>query len=250
MSRVYKHDLLAYDGLKIFQRDDVFKFSLDSLLLGDFVKFKLRDKSVLELGCGVGPVLMYLTHKTSIKLYGIDIQEESINLAKQSIEYNKLQDQIEVFHMDILKAHLHFTPSSFDILICNPPFYKVNDRSITNKNENKSISRHEINLNFQDILSAGSKLLKTNGGLFLIHRANRIDEIVYKLISTNYVVKRLRFVYTKPNKEALMVLIEARYNGKTGQVKIEEPLYIYDKSNQYTKEVSMIFHLGDESFGK
>lgn len=250
MSELYTHDLMAYDGLKIIQRDDVFKFSLDSLLLGSFVNIKQSSKKLLELGSGLGAVLLYLSLKTKIDLIGIDIQEDVVELAKQSIEMNKLKNQIKIFNHDLKDIQTLFSPSSFDIVISNPPFFKVNELKMLNKEEKLQIARHEVNVNFKDILNAAKKMLKTGGEFYFVHRASRIEEIIKDLSEYNFVIKRIRFVYTKPGKEALMMLVEAKFGGKSGSVKVIEPLYIHTEKQEYTEEVLRIFHLGEDNYEK
>ncbi|MDT8336638.1 MAG: tRNA1(Val) (adenine(37)-N6)-methyltransferase [Candidatus Izemoplasmatales bacterium] len=250
MNEIFTHDLMAYDGLKILQKADTFRFSLDSLLLADFVEVNQRAKKLLELGCGAGAILLYLSLKTSIKLYGVDIQKEVIDLAKESIKINKLGNQIEVFNHNIKDIQTHFTPSSFDVVVSNPPFFKVKELKMINQKESLSLSRHELSITFKEILEATKKMLKTSGALYLIHRANRLEEIIKDLQEQRFVIKRLRFVYTKPGNEALMVLVEARYNGKLGSIKILEPLYVYNQEGEYTEEIKRIFHLGDENYVK
>ena len=248
MEDVFIHELMAYPGLKIYQKTDSFRFSLDALLLGDFVEFNSRDKKLLELGSGNGAILLYLSLKTKIELNGIDIQEDAVNLAQKSVELNGLDKQINVKKLDIKEAYKYFSPSSFDLIVSNPPFFKVNDLNLINKKENLSLARHEISLSFKDLLEATKKLLKTGGSFFFIHRANRLDEIIVELKKENFVIKKIRFVYTKIDKDALMVLIEARFNGKIGSLKVVPPLYIYDELGNYTKEVLKVFHLGDDNF--
>ncbi len=248
--KIHTHDLLAYDGLKILQSEDSFRFSLDSLLLGSFIDLNLRTKKILEFGCGVGAVMLYLSLKTKAKIYGIDIQEDSLDLARQSIVLNNLTEQIEVFNQDIKTVHNFFEPSSFDYVISNPPFFKVHDLMMVNEKMSLSLSRHEISVTLSELLDSAKRMLKTNGAFVFIHRANRIEEIFQELKAMRFVVKKMRFVYTKPNKEALMVLIESRYNGKTGNLKILEPLYVYDNHGNYTEEILEIFHLGDEKYVK
>lgn len=250
MSSVYKHDLLAYDGLKILQRDDLFKFSIDALLLGDFVKINPRAKKIIDLGCGLGPVSFYLSLKTSIKIVGVDIQKAAIDLAKQSAVLNHLDDQIEFIHGDIREIHKRFETNQFDIVVSNPPFYKSNEIKQMNDLEALSIARHEVLLDLDQLLTATKRLLSHGGMFYMIHRVNRMDEIILKLSEHHFVAKRLRFVYTKANKPAKMLLIEARYNGSMGSLEIDEPLYIYDENTVYTKEIQSIFHLGDEHYEK
>lgn len=250
MTKVYTHDLLAYDGLKILQRNDLFKFSIDSLLLGDFVRVNPRAKKIIDLGCGLGPISLYLSLKTKAHIVGVDIQKDVIELAIKSVKLNHLDKQIELIHGDIRKIHEHFETNQFDIVVCNPPFYKTNEVKQQNNIQALSIARHEIKLNIDSLLQASKRLLSQGGMFYMIHRADRMDEIIVKLHQHHFVVKRLRFVYSKPNKPAKMLLVEARYNGSMGSLEIEEPLYIYNKDTQYTQEVINIFHLGDERYEK
>ncbi|MFP4478485.1 MAG: tRNA1(Val) (adenine(37)-N6)-methyltransferase [Candidatus Izemoplasmatales bacterium] len=248
MSKVYTHDLLAYDGLKIKQSNDLFKFSIDSLLLGDFVKINPRTKKIMDLGCGLGPVSFYLSLKTKAHITGVDIQKDVIELAKQSAKLNQLDDQITFIHEDIKKIHQHFQTNQFDLVVCNPPFYKTKGRTHQNDLASLQVARHEVLLNLEELFSATKKLLSNGGMFYFIHRVERMDEIILELSKQNFVVKRLRFVYTKPNRPAKMLLVEARFNGAMGSLEIEEPLYIYDENTEYTKEILDIFHLGDENY--
>ncbi|MDA3931804.1 MAG: tRNA1(Val) (adenine(37)-N6)-methyltransferase [Tenericutes bacterium] len=248
MSQVYTHDLLAYDGLKIKQTDGLFKFSIDSLLLGDFVRINPRTKKIIDLGCGLGPVSFYLSLKTKAHITGVDIQEDVIELAKESMKINHLEDQITFIHEDIKKVYQQFQTNQFDIVVCNPPFYKTTERNQQNDLESLQIARHEVLLNLEELFSATKRLLSNGGMFYFIHRVERMDEIILELYKQNFVVKRLRFVYTKPNKPAKMLLVEARFNGSMGSLEIEEPLYIYDENTEYTKDILDIFHLGDENY--
>ncbi|MGE4571392.1 MAG: tRNA1(Val) (adenine(37)-N6)-methyltransferase [Candidatus Izemoplasmatales bacterium] len=250
MSNLHIHDLLAYDGLKIIQKDDLFKFSLDSLLLGDFVNINPRVKNIIDLGCGLGPVSFYMSLKTKAKIIGVDIQEEVIHLARESAKLNHLETQVSFLHEDIKDVYKHFETNQFDIVVCNPPFYKSKDSKQHNDLASLSIARHEVMLNLSDLFDAGKRLLKQGGILYFIHRVERMDEIIIEMNKHHFVAKRIRFVYTLAHKEAKMLLVEARYNGSMGSLIIEQPLYIHDENNQYTDEVLRIFHLGDENYEK
>lgn len=248
MSEIFIHDLMAYEGIKVFQKENTFRFSLDSILLGDFVKVNLRSNRLLELGCGSGAVLFYLTLKTNIKLHGVEIQKDLADLALRGIEYNKFEEQIEIHHDDIKNLPEIFPPSHFDIVVSNPPFFKNNDFNMINKKYSLSTARHEIFIDLENIIITAKKMLKTNGQFYMIHRTNRLEEIILLMSKHNFVIKRLRFVYTKHGKDSLMVLIEARSNGKIGNMKIEEPFYIFNDKEEYTDEIKRIFHLGDDKF--
>ncbi len=244
------HDLLAYDGIKIIQRKDLFRFSLDSLLLGDFVNINLRANKILDLGTGLAPIPLYLSLKTDKKIIGIEIQEEVYDIAKRSVELNHLEKQIEIINADILDLPNDFKQSDIDIVTVNPPFFKFHSEEFLNDLDSLTISRHEVKIDLKGVIETAKKMLSTGGSLNMIHRANRIEEILVLLNQNRFAVKRMRFVYTKPEKDAMMVLIEARFNANMGDIKIEKPLLIYNESNEYTEEVLKIFHLGDEDYDK
>ncbi|MFW5888789.1 MAG: tRNA1(Val) (adenine(37)-N6)-methyltransferase [Bacillota bacterium] len=250
MAKIHEHDLLAYAGLKILQRDSLFKFSIDALLLGDFVKINKRTKRIIDLGSGLGAVAFYLSLKTKAYIYGIDIQAEVVELANKSAKINKLTNQVKFINQDIKTIYKNFETNSFDIVVANPPFYKTKNKDNLNDKEALTIARHEVLINLDDIFKATKRLLANGGMFYFIHRVERLDEIIIKLNKNNFVVKRLKFVYTKPNKPAKMLLVEARYNGSIGSLEIEEPLYIYNEKNEYTKNILDIFHLGDENYEK
>lgn len=242
------HDLLAYNGLKIIQRKDLFRFSLDSLLLGDFVFINPKAKRILDLGTGLAPVPLYLSLKTNKPIIGIDIQTEAVALAKKSVSLNRLESQIKIIECDMREFYRDVESNSFDIITVNPPFFKYHHKDFLNELSSQTISRHEVTIDLEGLIQTTKRLLSTGGSLNMIHRANRIDEIVQTLMKHHLILKRLRFVYTKKHKPATMVLIEARMNGNVGHISIEEPLYVYDESHEYTKEVLQIFHLGDEHY--
>jgi tRNA1(Val) A37 N6-methylase TrmN6 len=248
MEKLHMHDLLAYDGLKIFQRDDLFKFSIDALLLGDFVQINPTAKKIIDLGCGLGAVSLYLSLKTNAEIVGIDIQKDVIDLANKSIAYNQLDTKIRCYQRDIKHAYKDFETNQFDVVVCNPPFYKSNEVKQQNDLESLSLSRHEVSLNLNDLFLATKRLLSNGGKFYFIHRVERMDEIIIELNKHNFVAKRMRFVYTKPGKPAKMLLVEARHNGSMGSLEIQEPLYIYNENNDYTDEILKIFHLGDDQF--
>lgn len=248
MAKEEIHDLLAYDGLKIVQRKDLFRFSLDSLLLADFVNINLRTKKIIDFGTGSAPIPLYLSLKTDKPIIGIDIQDVVVELAIKSIKLNHLEHQITVYKRDVLDAYQDFETNSFDIITMNPPFFKYHNEDFLNDIDALTIARHEVLIDLEGIIISAKKMI-TNGGSFnFIHRANRLEEIMLLLNKHGFKVKRMKFVYTTTTKDAMMVLIDARANGNTGDLKVEKPLVIYDENNEYTDEVLKIFHLGDDGF--
>ncbi len=240
------HDLLAYDGVKIIQGKDMFRFSLDSLLLANFVNINYRARDIIDLGTGNAPIPLFLSLKTKKRILGVEIQDEAVALAEQSVKLNGLDDQIEIIKADIKDIYKIYKDKTFDIVVCNPPFFKFHNPEFVNMIENKTISRHEVLIDLESIIKSVTRIITNGRALNIIHRAQRLEEIIVLLDQHKFVIKRMQFVYTKPKKDALMVLIEARYNGRKGDLKILEPLYIYDDLGEYTESVKRIFHFGEE----
>lgn len=238
------HELLGYNHLKIIQRPEMFSFSLDSILLADFTKIYNKTHHIIDFGTGNAPIPLFLSLKTTVPIVGVEIQDEVYDMAKRSVELNHKEDQITIIHDDIKLLHKRFQPASFDLITCNPPFFKATPDSIKNKNDYLTVARHEVLINLDEILKAAKHLLKNNGELNLVHRADRLEEIIIKLHEAHFAIKRLRFVYPKKGKEANAVLIEAKNNGSAGSMKMLEPLYVFDESNQYSQEVLSIFNFG------
>jgi len=236
------NDLLGYDGIKIIQRPDMFHFSLDSTLLADFVQPLAKTKKILDLGCGNAPIPLFLSLKTNAKIIGVELQEEVYDLAKRSVALNNLEHQIEILHQDIKGIHKLYENSEFDIITCNPPFFKYTETSNTNKHEYKTIARHEVYITLEDIIIESKRLLKTKGSLYLVHRTDRLIEIIKTLTMYQFSIKRMRFVYPKKGQDSNMVLLEASNNGNT-ELTLLEPLYVHENDG-YTDEISTIFRYG------
>lgn len=233
------HYLLDYDKLKIIQNEDWFSFSLDSVLLPNFVTLNKKIKKILDLGTGNAPIPLILSTKTNASIFGIEIQEDIYDLAKRSVELNNLNDQITILHEDIKNIDKLFETDSFDVITCNPPYFKYSETSNINKNDHKTIARHEISVNLDDIMKVSRKLLKNNGVVAFIHRSERFIEILETMRKYNIEPKKLRFIYPKVNDNCNMVLIEGKKNGNEG-LKILSPLYVHDQDG-YTKEVRDMF---------
>lgn len=234
------NDLLNYNKMKIYQDTDMFSFSLDSVLLANFVKINKSVKTILDIGTGNAVIPLILSTKTSAHIVGVEIQSEVYVLAKKSIEYNCLENQIEVINSDIKNYIKDMDSDQFDVVTCNPPFFKIEGNSNKNDSIYKTIARHEIYLTLEDVISVGKKILKNTGSLFLVHRANRLIDIISQLKQNNLEPKRIQFVFPKKDKEANMVLIEATKNGRPG-IKIMPPIYAHLENGEYTQEVKRLF---------
>lgn len=239
------HELLGYERIKIIQKDEMFSFSLDSMLLADFVKVNEKTKRIVDLGCGNAPIPLFLTLKTDAKIYGIELQEEVYEMAKKSVSLNGFDRQITILNADIKNIYKTIGNDSFDIVISNPPFFKYQETSNINKNEYLTIARHEVKITLEEIIKEAKKLLKDGASLYMVHRTSRLSELLFLLRSENMGLEKIRFIYTKKDSsESLMFLLEAKKNRKD-DVKVEAPLYVYDGS-EYTSEVLKIFNFKKE----
>ena len=234
------NDLLNYNNLKIYQNTDMFSFSLDSVLLPSFVTLNKNIKNILDIGSGNAAIPLILTTKTDAKITGIEIQEESYKLGKKSIEYNHLENKIEFINDDIKEYTKKIESDTFDTITCNPPYFKVNDKSRFNDSDYKTIARHEVNLNLEDLFKIAKKLLKNNGNIAIVHRQERLIDIIIEMKKNNIEPKKIQLVYPGINKEANILLIEGIKNGKPG-LKILKPLYSHLENGEYTDEIKKFF---------
>ena len=234
------NDLLNYSNLKIVQDDEYFNFSLDSVLLPNFVKINSNTKKILDLGTGNAPIPMILSTMTDAQIYGVELQDEIYNLAKESIELNNLQDKITIIHDNMKNLDKYFDPNSFDIILSNPPYFKLNEKSNINDNIQKTIARHEKEITLSEIVSIAKKYLNNNGTFAIVHRTDRLIEIIEEFRKNNIEPKRIQLIYPKENTESNMVLIEGRKNGNPG-LKILKPLIAHYDNGEYTKEVKEMF---------
>lgn len=234
------NDLLEYNGMKIYQDTEMFSFSLDSVLLANFVTIRSKITDVLDIGCGNAPIPLILSTRTSAKIKGVEIQKEVYNLAYESIKYNKLSNRIEIINQDINDLYLELESDSFDVITCNPPYFKNLEESKKNISEYKKIARHELYLNLKQICKISKKLLKNNGCLAIVQRPDRLIDIIINMKENNIEPKRIQFIYPKEGKESNLVLIEGRKNAKGG-IKVLEPLYVHKDNGEYTKEVKNLF---------
>ena len=233
------NDLLNYSNLKIIQNKDYFNFSLDSVLLPNFVLLSPNTKNILDLCTGNAPIPLILSTKTKANIIGVEIQKEIYDLAKKSVKLNNI-NSISLINDDVKNITKKFETDSFDIITCNPPYFKCNENSILNDNDIKSIARHELKVNIEDIIRISKKLLKNGGSLNIVHRTDRLIEIIDLMKKNNLEPKRIQFIYPKKNSDSNIVLIDGRKNGKPG-LKILKPLIVHNEDGSYTKEVLNLF---------
>lgn len=234
------NDLLGYDGLKIIQRPDLFNFSLDSTLLAHFVTINKGVKRIIDLGTGNAPIPLFLSLRTNAEIIGVEIQEVSYDLAIRNVELNNLTHKITILHDDLRNIHQKLGHHAFDVITCNPPFFRVTEDAHLNKNDFLTIARHEVMATLEDVIKEASILLKHGGYFALVHRPDRLLDILELMRKYKIEPKRLRLVYPKPNRECNTILIEGRKSRQTG-LRILPPLYVYKENNEYTDEILEIF---------
>lgn len=232
--------LLGYKDLKIVQDNNMFNFSLDSALLPNFVTINKKITNILDIGCGNAPIPLILSTKTSAKILGVEIQKEVYDLAIESIKINNKQDQITILNNDINDLYKNLETDSFDVITCNPPFFKYLKTSNLNKSDYKTIARHELKLNLNQLFLIAKKLLKNNGVIAIVHRPERFLEIVEEMKKNNIEPKKVRFIYPKKNMNANIMLVEGSKNGNPG-LKILPPLYTHLENGDYTEEIKKYF---------
>ncbi|MFI3307011.1 MAG: tRNA1(Val) (adenine(37)-N6)-methyltransferase [Mycoplasmatota bacterium] len=235
-----KNYLLGYKNLYIMQNTEMFNFSIDSVLLPNFATITKKTKKILDIGTGNAPIPIILSTKTKAKITAIEIQRDVYKLAKKSLELNKLEEKIELLNEDIIDYAKECPTDTFDLITCNPPFFKLNSASKLNDNDYKTIARHEIKLNIFQVCEIAKKLLKNNGYLAIVHRSDRMMDIVTAMRSNNIEPKTIQFVYPKNTENSNAILIEGIKNAKPG-LKIKPPLVVHNDNGKYTKEIESYF---------
>ena len=234
-------DDLELKGLKIIQNKDSFCFGIDSVLLSDFAKNIKNNSLVLDLGTGTGIIPILLCGKTNLKkVIGIEVQEKIAEMAKRSIKLNNLEDRFQVINENILNLKNIYQNQTFDVVVTNPPYKKKNS-GIINENHEKLISRHEIEANLEDFIKVSKDLLKDKGEFYMVHRPERLVDILSIMRKEKLEPKVLRMVYSNKNKEPKLVLIKGIKNAKPF-LKVEKNLYIYDENGNYTDEILEIYN--------
>ena len=234
-------DDLQYKGLKIIQNTDGFCFGVDSVLLTEFAKDMKKNKTIVDLGTGTGIIGILLSKKVEAsKVIGIEIQKDVAEMASRSVQLNNLQNIMQILNEDVKSLSLE--KNSFDYVVTNPPYKKIGT-GIINKEDKQIISRHETTVNLDEGLKVASNLLKDNGAIYMVHRPERLNEIIENLRKYRLEPKRIRFVYPKVSKDANLVLIKAvKYANSF--LKVEKPLIIYNEDGSYTEEILKIYEEG------
>ena len=237
--------LAREDSLKIVQDDDTFNFSIDSVILSFFARPNKRSGKIIDLGSGTGSIPLFMSLFTKSEIYGVELQEKLACMSLESVAINNLEGQIKILNRDIKGISKIFKPSEFSLVVSNPPYFKKGEVKDINEIEEKSIARHELKIEMEDIINEAHILLKDQGSLSMVQRTDRFLETLELLNKYGLTIKRLRFVYPKKGKESHIFLFDARKNSKGTGLKILEPLYIYDDNGNYTEEIRSYFFYED-----
>lgn len=236
-------DDLQINNLKIIQNKDGFCFGIDSILLSEFAKDIKNNSNVIDLGTGTGIIGFLLLAKTNINnILGIEVQPEVVDMVNRSIKLNNLEEKFKVINCNVKDILKKVDKESFDVVVMNPPYKKMNTGG-KNENEKKLISRHEVLADVFDFIKASKQVLKDKGTLYMVHRPERLCDIIYGLRQNKLEPKTIRFIYSrKDSLEAKLVLIKAVKNG--GEfLKIQKPLYIYEDTGEYCEEILKIYNI-------
>ncbi len=239
-------DDLQRNGLRIIQDPDGFCFGMDAVLLSSFVSTK-NGSTIVDLGTGTGIIPILLSAKTKAStIYGLEIQSTVADMAKRSIILNHLEQKVHIIHSDLKNALQHIQANSVDVVTTNPPYMKMGTGAIS---PTRSVSRHEIMCSLEDVISIAYKLLKPKGKFFMVHRSNRLVDIMYTLRKYHLEPKLLQCVHPFKNKDSNLVLIEARKDAGQ-ELKILSPLIIRDANGEYTEKVYELYNnAGIDNFG-
>lgn len=232
-------DELQRNGYRIIQNPERFCFGMDAVLLSGFARAKKQERC-LDLGCGNGIIPILMEAKTEGKHFtGLEIQPESADMARRSVALNGLQDRIDIVEGDIKDASKIFGASSFHVVTTNPP-YMTAQHGLTNLYEAKTIARHEVLCNLEDIIRESARLLMPGGRFYMVHRPFRLAEIISLMVRYRMEPKRMRLVYPYVDREPNMVLIEGLRGGKS-RMTVEKPLIVYKEPGKYTDEIYDVY---------
>ena len=232
---------LQFENLKIIQDKTGFCFGIDSILLSDFAKNIRKNAKVLDLGTGTGIIATLLCGKTELReIIGVEIQKEVYEMAQRSIQLNCLQDRFKVINEDILNLNRILEKNTFDVIVTNPP-YKKKGTGIQNEEVKKVISRHETTATLEDFIKISKDLLRDQGEFYMVHRPDRMVDLLSLMRQYKIEPKIMRFVYGNQETEPKLVLIKGIKNARSF-LTVQNNLYIYKENGEYTEEINKIYH--------
>ena len=232
-------DDLQNGGLMLIQKKNGFKFGIDAVLLADFAK-EPHAKRVLDLCTGTGIVAVLLAAKTAApRIDAIEIQPQICDMARRSVEYNDIGGRVHIIEGDLKNAAEIYGRNVFDKVTVNPPYMK-SGAGLISESDTKTISRHEVLCTLEDVIASAAAVMRTKGHFFMVHRPSRLADAIWFMRKYSLEPKRLRFVHPTAGKAANLMLIEGVKNGGN-ELKLMEPLYVYDSNGKYSEEIDRIY---------
>ena len=233
-------DQLQSVGVQIIQSSTVFAFSLDAVLLADFAEVKKRSR-VVDLAAGNGAVGLFVAPRTQNQVTLVELQPRLADMAARSVALNGFTN-VDVQQRDLKDTAAVVPKDSVDVVVCNPPYFKLNDGHVVNPNDHLALARHELTTTFATVAHTAADLLKYQGKAFFVHRPDRLEELLHTLAEAGLAPKRIRFIHPKAEREANMVLIEAIRSGKPDGIRILPPLIVYGSDGQYSPAVQAVLY--------
>jgi tRNA1Val (adenine37-N6)-methyltransferase len=234
-----KLDELFNGRLKIIQKKEGYRFSVDALLLAHFSS-RLPAQSIIDLGTGSGIIPLVLAGKNAAPaIVGVEVQEEMADMARRTISLNDLTGRVTILREDMRNIRCSFPPSSFDLVVSNPPYYPVSTGRI-NPTGQKAIARHEIMLSLEDLVAGAHYLVKPTGCAVIIFPAKRLSELLSALTGAAMKPRLLRIIYSREKGEGKLVVVEACKGGNPELV-LTQPFFIYDEGGGYSEEMQKIY---------
>ncbi len=232
-------DDLQLKGLKLIQKKDSFRFGVDAVLLSEFANIK-KNFRVIDLCTGTGIVPFLILGKYEPKeIVGIEVQEEIAEMANRSTVLNNVENKIKFINRDLKDIEFLKQLGRFDALTVNPP-YKLNNSGIVNPSDKLAIARHEVLCTLEDVIATSRILLKDNGRMYMVHRPERLADILTLMRKYKIEPKRIRMVHPNTKKSPNIVLIEGQRDGGKF-LKWDPPLYVYNDNGEYSDEINKIY---------
>lgn len=230
-------DIVPGTRWKIIQDKNKFSYGIDAILLSSFAVPKGR---VIDIGTGTGIIPLRISNNINVdEIYGVEIQDEVAAMANRSVHLNGLETKIKILNMDLKELKSEFTKDSVDTVITNPPYMKAGG-ALVNTDENFAISRHEIYCTLDDIMEISSYLLRPLGKFYMVHRPDRLVDIICDMRKYNIEPKEITFIQPKLSKKPNLLLIQGTKGGKV-DLRINKPLIVYNEDNTYTEEIKEIY---------
>ena len=240
-------DDLQFENLRLIQKREGFCFGVDAVLLSDFAKAEEKDR-VIDLGTGTGIIPILMAGKTRARsITGLEIQPEMAEMALRSVAMNHLEERVRIICGDIKNSVELFGPSSCEVVVTNPP-YMNQGGGLLNPSDTKAISRHEILCSLEDVIKSAGRLLVPGGKFYMVHRPDRLADIIFLMRTCKIEPKYMRFVHPSPYKRPNLLLVNGARGGNA-QLKMMDPLYVYDENGNYSEEINRIYGRKEWSHG-